>query len=292
MNLSLRNGMPVMPIGPIASPMDFSGITEYGLYIAEATQRHALGRRTLTWDGRVFRYARCGNTFTSTTCGVKNLTQLVSCRVDSSSTPAAVPEDTAAGATQVTLTIEAAEIGDSTSETDTERTGVVAKDELAGGYVHFQTIPVAATEHDQNRLIVGNDAVGDADLTMTIYLDAPLNHELTALTSTCEILASPYANIQRSNDTYASVLGMPNVVAETSQHLWLQTWGPLRITPTTDSPSARERQWVFSDMGAVVPSVTDYGTMSLQHAGFLLESTSQLDVAYHHSPFIMLQISP
>jgi len=263
-----------------------------GLYVAQTTKNCAYGTRRVKWDGRVFRYARCGTTFTSTTMGVHNDTILVSNRVTGGTAWAAAPAITAAGAIKVTVTFDAGELGDSTSKSDAERTGVIAENELVGGYVHFQTIPIADTEYDQNRLIIGNTAVGVGDTSMILYLDEPLNYELktAATASTCEILASPYANVRRSNDEFVSVVGVPNVPATALQFLWLQTWGPMRISPTTDTPAANARQYVFDDFGTVIPAAPNGVTESYQHAGFLIEKTAA--IAYYHSPFIMLQISP
>ena len=286
------------PFNPIiwsAVPHDFTASDglhnrNLGVYTAETTQRYTLGTRCLKWDGRVFRYARLGATLISTTCGLKNFTILVSCRVAGDTTPAAAPVTASIGATKVTVTFTAGKIGDSTSENDAERTGVVAEDELAAGYVHFQTIPVASYEYDENRMIIGNTAVAVGDESMVLYLDEPLNYALLTGTSTCEILASPYANVERGNNPHMSIMGMPNVTGTAGQHIWLQTWGPLRITPTTDTPAGQRRQFVFDDMGAVRPSSEDAATKAYQHAGFLLEATTV--VVYWHSPFIMLQISP
>lgn len=281
------------PFNPViwpAVPHDFTGDNNLGLYTAEATQRYTWGTRSLKWDGRVFRYARCGGTFTSTTFGVKNPTVLVSSRVTGGTTPAAAPVTAVAGVTQATVTFTAGKIGDSTSTDDAARTGVVAENELAGGYVHFQTIPVAGTEYDMNRLIVGNTAVAVGDTSMILYLDEPLNYALTTGTSTCEILASPYANVYRNNTPWNSVVGMPNVPATALQHLWLQTWGILRISPLTDTPAEASRQMVFDDQGAIKPIITDIASDAQQMAGFLVEATQA--VAYWHAPFIMLQISP
>jgi hypothetical protein len=243
----------------------------------------------LKWDGRVFRYGRCGTTWTSTTMGVKNGTILVSNRAG---TAIAAPVTAAAGATQVTVTCTAGQLGDSTSSTDATRTGVIAEDELAGGYVHFQTVPSSGVEHDENRMIIGNTALAVGDTSMILHLDAPLNYATLTGTSTCEILASPYANLRRSNDEWTSVMGMPNVNATALQHLWLQTWGPCRVSPTTDTPAINNRQYVFDDFGTAVPAAGVFGgtTDSFQHAGFLLEMT--LATEYYHAPFIMLQISP
>lgn len=288
--MSSKFNYPFNPVIWPAVPHDFTGDNNLGLYTAELTKRYEWGTRSVKWDGRAFRYGRCGTTWTSTTMGVKNGTILVSNRAG---TAIAAPTTTVAGSRQLKITCTAGQLGDSTSATDATRTGVIAEDELAGGYIHIQSVPVAGTEHDMNRMIVGNDALAIGDTSMILYLDAPLNVALTAGgTSTCEILASPYANLRRSNDEWTAVMGMPNVTATALQHLWLQTWGPCRVSPTTDTPATNNRQYVFDDWGTAVPAAGVFGgtTDSFQHAGFLLEMT--LATAYYHSPFIFLQISP
>jgi len=221
--------------------------------------------------------------------GVKNNTILVSNRAG---TAIAAPVTEPAGSRQLKITCTAGQLGDSTSTSNAERTGVIAEDELAGGYIHIQTIPVAGTEHDENRMIIGNDALAIADESMILHLDEPLNYATVTGLSTCEILASPYANVARTNDEWTSVVGVPNVIATALQHLWLQTWGPMRISPNTDTPATNIRQYVFDDWGTVIQAATGFGatTDAYQHAGFLIERT--LATVYYHSPFIMLQISP
>jgi len=292
----MRNPMTTLPFRPldwVASVKDFSSAAGVhnrgiGLYIAEDTQRFVLGTRKLTWDGRAFRYGRCGTTWTSTTMGVHNDTILVCNRVGAT---AAAPVTAPIGASKITVTFTANVLGDSTSQNDAQRTGVIAENELVGGYIHLQTIPVAGTEHDENRLIVGNTAVVAGGTSMIIYLDEPLNYAMLTGTTTCEILASPYANLRRSNDEFVSVMGVANCVATAEEYVWLQTWGPIRISPNTDTPVNRDRQYVFDDFGTMIPA-GDYnaGTFSPQHAGFLLEKT--VATQYYHSPFINLQINP
>lgn len=283
---------PTTPLGWQASPHDFTGDNMLGLHTAETTQRYMFGTRKITWDGRAYRYGKCGTTFTSTTFGLKNKTVLVSSRVTGATIWAAAPQAAIAGETQVKVTFLGDKLGDSTSTSQATRTGVIAEDELSAGYIHLQTIPSSGIEHDQNRLIVGNTAVASGDTSMILYLDEPLNYAInpTGITSTCEILASPYANLYRGNNPWMSIMGMPNTTATASQLLWLQTWGPMRVSPLTDTPQEASRQYVFDDQGAVKPYSADYATDSQQMAGFLLEST--IATAYWHAPFIMLQISP
>lgn len=292
--------LPFQPITWGGEPHDFTAAAGgdhgrmLGLYTAETTQRYVCGTRSMTWDGRVFRYAKCGHRHINTNkFGVKNGTVLVSQKVTAAPNFAVAPQTAAIGDTQITVTFTIGKLGDSTSNNDTERTGVIAKNELCGGYISLYT-----GDYRQQRGIIGNTAVAAGDGSMIIYLDAPLHYALTALTSLCEILANPYGNVYRDSDQWTSVIGMPNVTAVNLQYLWLQTWGPLRISGTGAlGAQKRERQFMFDAQGAVVPIS---GVLWLdasaghdqQHAGFLIERTDSAEVANSAAPFIMLQINP
>jgi len=266
------------------------------LYEASAVKSPTfnVGDRVVLADGRVFRYAKCGFTaIDSNNFGVKNATCLVACKTAGGDNNAVTLPSVAVGEKKLTVTFTAATLGNSTSRTPAERTGVVAKDELRGGYISFYT-----GNYRQQRGIIGNSAVAVTDTSMTIYLDAALDYVLTAGTSTCEILANPYGCVAKSNSLHNSVMGMPNVTAALNEYLWLQTWGPLRISGTGNyGTGLRRRQYVFDTQGAVVPintgitgnaaADTDY---NYQMAGFVIETTYEL--AGCAAPFIMLQINP
>jgi len=265
MNLSLRDGMPVTPLGPEASPLDLGGTTELGPYFVETTQRHALGRRLITWDGRVFKYGKAGGTvYSGQGCYFDDEEQV---------------GYTSVGDTQA--------IGDTQITIDSQ---TVAKDFWAGGYA----IIYGADNSDvQNRGIVGN-SVGAAT-TVTVYLDGPLAVAITADSTGVEVLGNPYADLRcapAEDLNYASIAGLPAAKATVGQYFWLQTWGLCWIAPGEaglgGAESGAERQVVFNAGGALRAHILNVTTQSRQHAGFIVQADSS---GGDGPPFIMLQIS-
>lgn len=288
---------PFQPITWGGEPHDFTSSAgihqrQLGLYTAELTQRYIPGARSLTWDGRVFKYGKAGvengaSGIVSNSKGAKSGTVLIACK-DNTSDHAneTVVTDAIVGDTSIKVTYSIGTLGNSYSDSHSDRDGIVAENELCGGYISFYT-----GNYRQQRGIIGNTESTAQSTSMIIYLDAPLDHILTAGASYCEILANPYMNLYQTNNPWTSIMGMPCVTALVNQYLWLQTWGILRISGTTTQiGTGGQRQWVFDDQGAVIPHITGYNTDDYQHAGFLIERT-QTGEAYESAPFIMLQIS-
>lgn len=227
---------------------------------AGTTQRFDLGARLVTGDGRVFRYAYLGAD-ASTKRGVKVL------------------DSTAIGWTTIAA-VQA--IGDTIVTVGSQ---TFVEDVLRGGYVCMND---SGDTIKQNRLILRNNAVSSA--TVTITFDAPLDVALSA-TATLEAIYSPYRNCGAENNQWTSVIGIPAMNADAGHYIWLQTWGPICLSPgsTTSDPGAdaEERQVVFDAWGNLVC----YGDLSKdqQIAGFIIQKDSTGSAG---PPFIMLQISP
>lgn len=294
--LSPMQNFPFNPVLWHAEPHDFTKQDgdhnlQLGVYTAETTQRYIPGTRSMTWDGRVYRYAKCGGyDIPNNKYGIKNNTILVACKTASGNNNAVTLPDAVVGDTSFVCTFTAATLGNSSSidpTAGTGRTGILTEHELCGGYISFYT-----GDYRQQRGIVGNSAVAVDGTSMTIYLDAPLDHVLTASTSTCEILANPYGCVGEESNDQASHVGVSNVTADIGDFIWLQTWGPLRISPTHGNPGgvSCERQFVFFTNGAIIPSTESTTAYAYQHAGFIIEKT--YDLTLSAAPFIMLQVSP
>jgi len=287
--MSNKFNYPFNPIPWHGSPHDHTGDNNLGVYTAETTQRYIPGTRYTTWDGRVFKYAKCGVAITNNKWGVKNLSVLAANKVAGTYTNAVTMTAAAVGDTAITVTFTAATLGDSTDQYFSTKNGVVAEDEFAGGYISLYT-----GNYRQNRMIVGNTASTGSSTSMILYLDAPLDHVLDATTpSYCEILANPYSHVGYEDHMYTSVMGVPCVTTTAGNYLWLQTWGILRITyhVLTSSEPPNQRQYVFNSSGLVFPALDDYGA-EYQHAGFIIEGTPPTAAgSYAAAPFIMLQIS-
>jgi len=241
----------------VSLPLDLASATQtnYGLYIAEATQRFAYGQRLITVDGRVFKYAKAASALYSYHgCGSAASAVM---------TWEAIGADAAAGDTSVVIT-----------------EGSLTKDELVGGYIMLHI----ATDNVQWRMITGNETSGAT--TTVVYLDAPLNAAITTATCNVEVFRNPYRYATHTADEYTSVIGVPACYAASTYSLWIQTWGPAYISPgeAIDSPSAGARNLVFGGNYCLFKNATK---TSGQNAGFYLNQGSS-GIA---GPAIMLQIS-
>ena len=241
------------------------------VYERDTTAKYAIGTRLVAGDGRVFRYAKAAAACKSK-YGAKNL-----CEEAISYTAATLAQ--AVGDTTIQCTVAATDgaAGD----------GVIAVNELVGGYV---VIYDATDAIRQQRGIIANTAAATSSITIT--LDGPLTTAVVITTNNFEVLGNPYNGVRYTNDTYSSVMGVPVCEAAANEYLWIQTWGPICITPgsTTPDPGAdtEERQVVFDGEGSII-CYKNSTTSDRQIAGFIIQADS---AAAAGPPFIMLQISP
>jgi len=266
-------GYPCTPLALGAMPMDMSGTAEYGLYTSEATQRHAYGRRMITWDGRVFKYA-----LTTAAITTSNIDQLVhqgySQHIDYGAT---IAKTTIAGATEFVVDISA-----TMGKADD---GVIAKNEMAGGSIIVYSDTIATIQ----RGIIGNSAVATGE--MTVYVDAPIPVVLTVDASYAEGICSPYYGVAPGEGGGSlSMLGMPQVYCDANTNIWIQTWGVCWVSPQSDvGDAAHDLQVVARSDGSLQSHA--YGTAMAtlqQHVGFVLSHAAD---GTQGAPFIMLQIS-
>lgn len=255
---------------------------EYGPYAdGELTQRHIYGTRYIMWDGRVFKYARANGTL-YTQWGAQNFNEW-------HVKWAALAVQPTIGDSLVDVTIDADD--GILRTTGADGAGVIAEDELAGGYIQFYT-----TDADLVRLncgILGNELTSGAG-TLRLYLDAKLPIQMTVL-SYVEILGSPYQNVITVNNGYMSVVGVATRGLTDLQHGWLQTWGPISLSPGATGQSGNgvgstgeEREVVFGGQGSLYEHNVGDNPDQRQHAGFILNKSQAGDGG---PPFIMLQIS-
>lgn len=255
-----------------AMPMDFSGTTEFGLYTAETTQRHLCGRRLITWDGRVFKYA-------------KGAAEAIGIEYPLSSSQGAA--FWAGRAVARTTVIEAEQPIGSREVTVANQT--FAKDELAGGYV---MISGASNSDVQSRGIVGNTVCSGT--TLTIYLDGPIV-KIAPITREILVSYNPYSQIgfQSGQEVqFAGIAGIPAIeVDEAAKYFWLQTWGPLFVTACENlGDQTGDHQCVFNAEGSLrMISTALVETKKYQHAGFFI--TKGVSGLGWNEQILMLQIS-
>lgn len=236
------------------------------------TQKHDLGTRMTTRDGRTFYYAKAGATL-NTDLGCMPFQEQ---EIGYNTIAAAA----VLGATSIVLDVGA---GDGIADD-----GVVAVDSLINGYV-------LVFPHSSNsfmRLITANTVVagGGGEMTLTLLNGIPAALAAGNVDHG-EAMASPYADVRNLTSTTTSVLGIPSWAATAGQYLWIQTWGPVWIAPQgAVSTGNNDRQVVFRHDGSVDQHDSDDVNVELaQHAGYVMK---QGNGGGQGAPFIMLQISP
>jgi len=237
------------------------GTAGQDIYEESTTQRYDVGTRLVTGDGRVFRYAYVGSAVCYTSAGVKSY------------------DAQFLGWT----TIAAAQsIGDTTV---TIASQTAAADVLRGGYIMMAD---SGDTNRQHRFITGNTVASAS--TITITFERPLDHALAA-DAVVEVLYSPYRNVHWINHGKSSVIGIPAMCSTVGNYIWIQTWGPLSLSPGSATPDpgadAEERAVQFDGAGNLI-CYANGSSKDRQEAGFIIQN----DNAGAGCPFIMLQISP
>ena len=219
-----------------------------------------IGDRVVLPDGRVYRYAKAGDAVASTSLAVSFLSPVkVSYKVFAAAS--------AAGDTKVYI-----------------NQASITEDELRGGYLvfnHGTSLPVFCG-------IVGNTA-SDASNNVTVYLD----RGLPVATTTAlyfEILANPYASVSQANHSgLASFAGMPTTAAVSGSYLWVQTWGPIWISPQAGvAAAAYVREAYFRHDGSLDIRANIGTYVTDQRAGFAMDYST---AGAQGPPLLMLQVS-
>jgi len=253
------------------------------IYEVSAIQRYPIGfkyPKTNPMDLRSFRYAEAGAALVSGWGAFSVIPQI--CGFDA----IALPADQ--GARQLTITVGGGDgiLGD----------GVIAENYLVGGYVViFTPAPMNAIQ----RMIVANTAQaipGGLGGPMTLTLDKPLSQDVVVLNFHAECMANPYRLVQTGTHQQSSVVGVPTMpVPLATPFCWLQTWGPLWITPTgvNEGLGNANREVCFVGNGSINDrenaDVPVHGSEKNQRAGFVLPNLLGGAVG---APFIFLQIAP
>lgn len=165
-------------------------------------------------------------------------------------------------------------------------TGVLSENELAGGFI---VVGNGSAQHPQMFQIVSHPALTSTGGTLTVKLDMPLTSDVTAATTTIELMESPFYCLKADNSggDYVSYLGCSASVATSGQYFWLQTRGPCWVTSdgnTCDSAGDRTLVWVGN--GSVKSSNDITVESGIQIAGFALDMSGS---SASNAPFIYLQ---
>jgi len=173
-------------------------------FTSSATQYHELGRRAITKDGRVFRYAVAGASDTVAGSVYQSAAPIAN---HLANTPPAV----AAGATSFSYTPAG--------------TGGAAN-LYAEGYLQVDTTPGNGYTYQ-----VSGHAAITASTAFTLNL-MPADAIQVALTTSSRVglVHNPFKNvIVHPTTATGSVAGVSPAVITTAQYGWLQTWGPASV---------------------------------------------------------------
>jgi len=248
-----------------------------GLYKATTDQKFHYGSRIIhPIDGRTFKYCHA-TTECQSGYGARNYAG-VNISVLLPATPATI----AAGTSKITITIASGDgyAGD----------GVIAEDELVGGYIVFGN----QSEDPENRLIIKNTAVASGGGTSVVTIDGGINAALTGGTSYCEVLLNPYAHLvgNATNDEYMTCMCLPACNAAATYNFWGLTYGIAWITPTGAAQpgyTANDREvYCNQGNGAFMSGTTAVVETGWQRVGTILERTASATTG---APFVLLQLS-
>jgi hypothetical protein len=261
--------------------------TDFNIYTAGTTQHYPLWTPLETFDGRLFRYCYSSGTCNTQvmaykakkTCAVAVAPTQATAAVQAATYPGETLAAGAIGSSYVTATIDA-EIGVLT-------TGVLAEDELVGGYI---VIGNGSGQNPQMRLITSHPALISAGGSLTLKLDAPLVIAVTAATTTIELMECPGYCVKADNSggEYVAYIGVPASVASSGQYFWLQRRGPCWITSNSNTcDSALDRMIAVVGDGSV-RSVTDVTVENgTQVVGYALDMSGS---GASNAPFVYLTL--
>lgn len=272
---SPRFGLSNGPIYPGTDVRDHTGIHNLDVYAVEATQRFVYGTRSLTWDGRVFRYSKSHDA-----CDTYKANAFFNAIPATGIDYASIAAGAAAGDTSVIL----------------DNGAYVAQtlNGLAGG-------TIVITEDDnatvQIRGITGN-TVAAISAECTIYLDAPLNAAITTAAWSAYCMPSPYSAVTKT--FIAAIEGGAGkgkvgfcgyaaaAVTVADRFHWEQTWGPISASTygAEVGKTQYHRQVYFRYDGNLMHRTAGAGDLG-QLAGFIMDNNT-LD---NGATIVMLQIS-
>ena len=263
--------------------MGFPGsvlLNQGDIYKQTSDQRHPLGTRGYTRDGRVFRYARAGAT--ALTVGLLHQAAAVDTDYNIDLNPATSTAPTTAS-TAITLELATA--------------ATIAEDELKDGILYIND----GTGEGQYVMIVGNAAnTGAATGTFDVYIREGDSFTVAPTTS-CEMGCSKnkYDDVvlQVASAHTNVLLGVTPRAVSIAYYFWLQTWGPC---PIKTEGTVTQGDPVFFDTGSAtvssgvvhkVTTSTDTAAWGASSMGFKAGNVLQVG-ATGDTSLIDLQISP
>ncbi len=182
-----------------------------GNFVSDATQRHPLGARGATRDGRIYRYVLAG----ATSLVPGNVIQSAAGVAGALTLAANTTTSTGIGSTQVALTCASS----------------VAANFYADGYL----MAVSGTGQGTGPYTIASHPAVSTGATgvFTLYYEDALVTAVTTST-TFNLIANKYKNVIAIPATTATgvVVGVCTYVITNAQYGWIQTWGVCNVLGT------------------------------------------------------------
>jgi len=166
-------------------------------------------------------------------------------------------------------------------------TGLTEVDDYKGGTI---VLFKAGVDKPQIRGITGNTArAATGAVDVTFDLDSPLTLDL-AVTDVGEAMQSPWSYLIQDSEISHPVVGVATVVGTSGQYIWVQTWGPVFVSPQALVGVGGAGIGCYWRHDGSIDVYANIGTyVSTQYAGFVLaEAIAHTQAA----PFFMLQVMP
>ena len=245
-------------------------LQEPNIYDQSAVQLYPLGTKLEYADGRVFRYAKFGETSLT-----PPLARIL-CNAN------LVPGSAATNGYEGSL--------DSTSDVAVGSTELVMNDttDRAENAYEDGMLAVYPTYSYHEYRICGSEVATTVD-DVTIYLDEGLNELLVVDSTGITAYPSIYSNAQYMPATgYESAIGMYlGTTMTTAYFAWVQTWGRCIITPTAYfGDTANERLAMMWSDGTIATAASADPSSGYQILGYLTQKT----VSGYGDLEIMLQL--
>jgi len=262
-----------------------------------STQRCPLGTRGATADGRIYHYAKAGET--ALTKGLL-CTSLVPANSWSNATYAylSTPFLTAIGSTSVPVTSRTLQFSSTGGATLT-----IAKDYFKDGWVWVSGTSTAAGQQMQiktNTVASSGSSGSSAEVSVT-FADGHYLAEVVSTADWFSMVKNEYDGVIIATTTTAPTakfLGVPNCKVTASYYFWIQTWGPCPVKAEAAAISGNKlivsSTSVAGTIAGITASTDQEGTLHLAvPLGQTISSSAQgTALIASHNILVHLTIDP
>lgn len=207
---------------------------QQGLYETSTTRKHVVGETRMTFDGRVFKYAKAGSSNIS--AGKLNVAAAINAHHIDATPTAAI----AVGDKVIQLTV-------------TDGTAL-AENQLKGGWLQIND----GTGQGEAYPIESNAALGSSDTTLYLSLGEPMRTALAASNANeLTVVHNPHYAVVESTTQASRPTGVPLVDVTAAYYFWNQVWGEANVL-MDGTPAIGSQLTIGAVSGAVKVQATAY----------------------------------